>query len=91
MYFFWKKKRKQGCPPLRELVKIYPNPCSSKFTLSGIDNGILNIYSLQGKLIKNITIDSESQFIFINDLVPSVYILHLSCELGYFVKKLIVK
>ena len=75
----------------RELVKIYPNPCSSKFTLSGIDNGILNIYSLQGKLIKNITIDSESQFIFIDDLVPSVYILHLSCELGYFVKKLIVK
>ena len=75
----------------RELVKIYPNPCSSKFTLNGIDNGILNIYSLQGKLIKNITIDSESQFIFIDDLVPSVYILHLSCELGYFVKKLIVK
>ena len=75
----------------RELVKIYPNPSSSKFTLSGIDNGILNIYSLQGKLIKNITIDSESQFIFIDDLVPSVYILHLSCELGYFVKKLIVK
>jgi len=75
----------------RELVKIYPNPCSSKFTLNGIDNGILNIYSLQGKLIKNITIDSESQFVFIDDLVPSVYILHLSCELGYFVKKLIVK
>ena len=75
----------------REFVKIYPNPCTSKFTLSGIDNGILNIYSLQGKLIKNITIDSESQFIFIDDLVPSVYILHLSCELGYFVKKLIVK
>ena len=75
----------------REFVKIYPNPCSSKFTLSGIDNGILNIYSLQGKLIKNITIDSESQFIFIDDLVPSVYILHLSCELGYFVKKLIIK
>ena len=75
----------------REFVKIYPNPCTSKFTLSGIDNGILNIYSLQGKLIKNITINSETQFIFIDDLVPSVYILHLSCDLGYFVKKLIVK
>lgn len=53
---------------------LYPNPANDKINITGITQATLNIYTLEGKKIHEVTI-TESKSIDINNLAPGSYIL----------------
>jgi hypothetical protein len=65
-------------------MNLYPNPSSNKITIelgsnSKQQNCLISIYSVDGKLIKNINVSQDQQRISINisDLLPGIYFYNI--------------
>lgn len=53
---------------------IYPNPATNFVNVNADNNSLLKIFSINGKLIKQVQIKNNSATIDISDLKPGVYI-----------------
>lgn len=57
-------------------LKVFPNPCDGILNITGLpDEQVINIYTLQGRLIKSVL--TESSQIDITDLSSGIYIIKL--------------
>jgi uncharacterized repeat protein (TIGR01451 family) len=73
-------------------LQIYPNPASNQFTLVHNVTGKVTakIFSIDGRVIKNIVVDNATQIINTNALQTGVYTLVVSNEDGLKIMKKIV-
>ncbi|MBQ4820606.1 immunoglobulin-like domain-containing protein [Aquimarina sp. MMG016] len=62
-----------------ELVKLYPNPVSDRFAISGISEPVdlVEVYSIEGKLIKSIS-EYNSETIDASEFQDGVYIVRVT-------------
>ena len=81
--------------PVREVAKqvemnVFPNPASSIFNvqIENTQHSDLNIYNLQGQLIKRIRSEDLDHAIEIADLAPGIYLLRYGIDQ---VKKLVIQ
>ncbi len=71
-------------------IKFYPNPTYGIINITGIKiPAEVNIYSVQGKLLK--TVNQVANSIDISDLPPGIYFLNISVRNKTFVRKTIIK
>ncbi|NPA35967.1 MAG: T9SS type A sorting domain-containing protein [Chlorobi bacterium] len=71
-------------------IKVYPNPASDYLTISTngeINNAQIEIYSINGKLIKKDKFSSSDNYIDISSLPEGIYLLRIKCDNKYFVTK----
>ncbi len=67
-------------PSLKEILKLFPNPVNGYLNLEvsedfDIQNGIIQIIDLNGKLLKNMTLNKCTQEVYIGDLSSNTYLL----------------
>lgn len=72
---------------------VYPNPSSDEFFVTTESNKveIIELYDLNGRLLRNIQQAKQVQPIYVNDLEPSVYLLRVKTEKGWITSKVVVK
>ncbi len=70
-------------------LKVFPNPCYDKITLSGFDKGIMKIYNTNGKLVLQKAVNVNNSSIDLN-LNPGMYYVWLKSENSVTTRKLIV-
>jgi hypothetical protein len=74
-----------------EEIYIHPNPCNESFYIKGVKhNSHWKLLSIDGDIMRSGNI-SENEYIIINDLPESVYVLQLYTDQGVLRKKIIVK
>ncbi|NJO88635.1 MAG: T9SS type A sorting domain-containing protein [Chloroflexia bacterium] len=62
-------------------VSVYPNPAVDYFKISlNADGKVVTIYSIQGALLKKVTLNSQVQKIDVSGLKSGVYIVKISSE-----------
>lgn len=62
--------------PKGEGVKVFPNPTSGKFGVSGLEKGsVINIFSIDGKLLMQSTATTSYQIFDISSFPSGIYIL----------------
>ena len=67
-------------------LAIYPNPVNDIVKISNIsDNQLVTIYSVDGKIIKKISISDEAE-INVSELQPGLYIIGVGNEFSKFIK-----
>ena len=68
-------------------VKIYPNPVTSQFTISGIAEypAQLTLFDLTGRVVKQASIENEQQPINISTLPKGLYVWQLDAARGKLV------
>jgi len=72
-------------------IIVYPNPASDKIQFSSsvlLDNSIIEIYTISGKLVNNISANNNNE-IDISNLSKGIYIIKISSETVNFVEKFI--
>ena len=78
-----------GLGEVKNQVNIYPNPARDKIYITGANEGRIEIYSLDGRMIKSQRINRDA--LGIGDLRPGVYIFRLwtgqGLKTGKFVKQ----
>lgn len=55
---------------INDLLKIYPNPTNGKITLTGVEIEEVNVYNMQGVLVKTIT---KNNTVDLSELASGVY------------------
>lgn len=70
-------------PSVKGSVKVSPNPVADRITVTGVDAGRYDIYSMQGSLL----ISSDSPVIDAGSLAPGVYMLKAGGQSFKFIKK----
>ncbi len=68
-------------------VKLYPNPGINGFTFESSERGILEIYSLSGKMQYAVQIVQEKQFVDTRKLDTGVYVVKFGRQCFKFIKK----
>ena len=68
-------------------VHIYPNPSSGAFTVQCQGMKRIEVYSVDGRLIKNISVN-DSHFL-IDELGCGIYLVRIETDQGHVVKKLV--
>lgn len=80
---------------LAQLVELYPNPTHSfidlKFKSDQLQVKDCKIYDMYGKLIRVLTIHSESTSIDVTDFASGVYFIRMDSERGTISKKFVKK
>jgi len=75
-------------------VSIFPNPASEKFFIiindKDFNNAVLNIFAIDGTLVKTVLLKSKSSSVRIADLQPGVYILQVDID-GQIVREKLIK
>ena len=67
-------------------LAIYPNPVNDIVKISNVsDNQLVTIYSVDGKIIKKISISDEAE-INVSELQPGLYIIGVGNEFSKFIK-----
>lgn len=78
---------------LNEKIQVKPNPCKDILTVSFIHNkpifDEINIYNLQGKLVKTIAIFNTQTNISMDDVEPGIYFLKGVTAHGSWVEKIL--
>jgi hypothetical protein len=61
-------------------IEVYPNPASDyiKVVIPSEENTTLNIFSMEGKILKSLPLVSKNNLINIKDLSVGVYLMELS-------------
>ena len=74
--------------PAQQGVVVYPNPTNTSFSIKGIDQGTVSVYSISGKFILQQAFDAHTQ-IDLSAMEPGVYLVQVK-ELGvaYILKKI---
>ncbi len=64
-----------------DFIKLYPNPVSDRFVISGISDSIdqVQVYSLEGRLVKDIK-NYHSEAIDVSQLEEGVYLVQITKE-----------
>lgn len=71
-------------------IKIHPNPVNNVLNIIGLDrNSTLTIYSISGKHIKQLNINSNIKSVDISDLSKGIFIIKLVNDRYIITKKLI--
>lgn len=73
-------------------ISVYPNPAESEFRFSGLSSSESNvqIYALNGKLVKEVSISFENS-VDVSDLLPGTYYVKRSSSEGTDNHKIIIK
>ncbi|OFY87547.1 MAG: hypothetical protein A3F72_20935 [Bacteroidetes bacterium RIFCSPLOWO2_12_FULL_35_15] len=72
-------------------IKVYPNPATDKITMEvpEFKNTSLEILSMDGRVLKNISLQSEKTQLNISNLAKGIYILKVKNDKKIITKKLI--
>jgi hypothetical protein len=83
---------KEIMPCSNELV-VYPNPVSGEFTIANLNEGLLIVTDLQGKIIVNIKVpkDEKKQVISTRNWCSGVYFISMVSPTGIMTRKLCVE
>ena len=69
-------------------LRLFPNPNNGSFTVELSNNvmeGDLQIYSITGKLLQSVNVNSKKQVIDATDLANGIYFIRLQNEVIRFV------
>lgn len=85
------------CPLINNVVEnlseptfnIFPNPASDQVTINSVANGVLSIYSTEGKKVRSLIVNSNQQ-IELSDFKNGSYFVKYQTDKGSVVKKLII-
>ena len=73
-------------PRLQARLSVWPNPAIEYLEFSvdntGGVNGIVSIFNAGGRLVKQVSVSDYTSRILIDDLVPGIYILNFTNQLG---------
>lgn len=59
-------------------IRCYPNPTSNVLVIEGVpDRGVVNIYTVNGQLLKTVTVETGLNRIGVNELPKGVYIFKI--------------
>ena len=73
-------------------ILVYPNPSRFSFFIEGHEIAtVMNIYSLQGILLKTIDLISQKSKVNLDSLSPGVYLLEFLYDKNVVYKKIVVK
>ena len=73
-------------------ILVYPNPSRSSFFIEGHEIAtVMNIYNLEGVLLKTIDLISQKSKVNLDSLSSGVYILEFLYDKNVFYKKIVVK
>jgi hypothetical protein len=70
-------------------IKIFPNPSSTKFTISVSQKSEIEILNIEGQIIKSITADENTATIDVSGFAKGMYFVKVKTEKGIAVKKFI--
>ena len=73
---------------------MIPNPASEKIQIIGLssgEEGVLEIFSINGLKVKTVKIGSENSSIDVSSLFPGVYFLKMNSNQSNFKHKLIIE
>lgn len=70
-------------------ISIYPNPFSDQLTIETLIRTDVEIFNLQGQLVKQFSLEGSNNTIDLSELVCGVYTLRIKNDNGIFVKKLV--
>lgn len=71
--------------------ELYPNPSNGSVTIKGDDIQKVEVFNVNGQLIRNITTNEKQINIDLNNLPTSLYFVNIITTNGVFVKKLVLK
>ncbi len=70
------------------MMIAYPNPTMDALYVQGVAIGdVVRIYSLDGVLVKMVTVENELQVITVGDLANGAYLLQSNTNIVKFIKK----
>ena len=70
-------------------IKMYPNPASDKITIEGITKAEIELFNLQGQVIKAISVSGNKTSMDISNITNGVYSIKIKTDRGIVVKKLL--
>ena len=70
---------------------IYPNPSNGTFTIQAIGNVGYELYNGLGQVVASGQFSDNSHQISGENLNPGIYFLHINCESGSFVEKIVIE
>lgn len=70
---------------------LYPNPTNGFVTIKGDDIQKVEVFNVNGQLIRNITINEKQFNIDLSNLLTSMYFVRVTTNNGVFVKKIVIK
>ena len=71
----------------REINNIYPNPSSNQLTIECKENGVLNIYNLNGEIVFAQEKQTNRVVLDIEDLHSGIYFVQLNDTYSQFIKE----
>jgi len=76
-------------------INIYPNPASETLNVNFLEpqnkNSEIELYDIQGKIVKNIVVSNNRNTIDISDLCSGLYILKINSANNTYSKKIIIE
>ncbi|TRX58996.1 T9SS type A sorting domain-containing protein [Fulvivirga sp. M361] len=76
-------------------ISIYPNPTENSFInieFSGLeDKAALQIYTLQGRLVRDVILTKAKTLIALDDIKPGIYTMRIIEKTGSVTKQIVVK
>ncbi len=72
-------------------LALQPNPASDFIQVSVPESGVLNVFDLAGKLIKEKIVQSGIHFIYVDDLAEGIYLFQFRSNSGLLIAKVIVE
>ncbi|OPZ97218.1 MAG: hypothetical protein BWY70_01557 [Bacteroidetes bacterium ADurb.Bin408] len=79
----------QGIDYSDNALEIYPNPASKNFIIETLENGTLEIFNIEGQLVKTIYLSAPKTSVDVSYLPNGVYAIEVKSAKGVVVKKLI--
>ena len=70
---------------------IYPNPSNGTFTIQAQGNIKYELYNSLGQVVVSGQFNDNTRQISGENLHPGIYFLHISCESGSFVEKIVIE
>lgn len=70
-------------------LKVYPNPTTDYIIIEGITNANIEIFNLQGQIIKNVNTISNKSNIDISNIPNGIYSIRITTTDGIFVHKMV--
>lgn len=74
----------------KSLTKVYPNPASDFITVESMDNSVIEIYDLAGKVLIKASVNSNIESINVRDIESGIYLMRISNESGSSSHKIII-
>ncbi len=71
-------------------VNFFPVPAYEKINITGFDNGIIEIFSIQGQLLQTRQLTDKQTIIDISMLKNGIYIIKISTKNGVWTKQILV-